>query len=337
MKKVLLILIPIFLLIAFAFQMMEGDPTSDFIDSLSPEQRKKAMLDFEDQRKLDWHFLPSTIFLREGIPLDELSSPQLKKLEKLMLTFLSKSGYEKVEKINSLEEVLRAISGDSLIRDPGKYFTTFYGDPTHDKVWAMSFEGHHVSLNFTVVNGEVSSTPRFLGSNPAMIPEGPRKGERTLQIEEDLGFDLINSCSEDQKKKAIFQEDSFKDILSFNIPKVDPLVPAGIPYSELDSDQQNKLMRLIDEYLNTMPKKSAMERMDKIMDEDLSDLYFGWVGALKLGSAHYYRIQGKSFLVEFDNSQNRANHIHSVWRDFDGDFGRDLIHEHYQTSPDHKQ
>ncbi|WP_075348787.1 DUF3500 domain-containing protein [Algoriphagus marinus] len=337
MKKALIILIPILLLIAFAFQRIEkSDPTSDFIDSLSPEQRKKAVLDFEDQRKLDWHFFPSTMFLREGIPLDELNSLQLDKLEKLMLTFLSKSGYEKVEKIKGLEDVLRTISGDSIMRDPGKYFTTFYGDPTKDQVWAMSFEGHHVSLNFTVVDGKVSSTPRFLGANPAMIPEGPRKGDRTLQEEEDLGFDLINSFSEGQKQKAIFQEESFKDIVSFNIPKVDPFAPVGIQYSELDVEQQKKLMRLIDEYLNTMPKKSAIERRNKIMEEDLSDIYFGWVGALNLGSAHYYRIQGKSFLVEFDNSQNKANHIHTVWRDFDGDFGRDLIHEHLQSSPHHQ-
>ncbi|MDG1279148.1 MAG: DUF3500 domain-containing protein [Algoriphagus sp.] len=335
MKKTLLILIPLCLLIPFAFQMMGEDPASKFIDSLSPEQRSKVVLDFEDQRKLDWHFFPSTMFSREGIPLDELSSPQLEKLEELMLTFLSKSGYEKVEKIKGLEDVLRAISGDSVMRDSGKYFTTFYGDPKNDPVWAMSFEGHHISLNFTVVDGEVSSTPRFLGANPAMIPEGPRKGDRTLQEEEDLGFDLINSFTEAQKQKAIFQEESFKDIVSFNIPKVDPFEPAGIPYSELDADQQKKLMRLIDEYLNTMPKKSAMERRDKIMEEDLSDIYFGWVGAFKLGSAHYYRIQGKTFLIEFDNSQNNANHIHTVWRDFDGDFGRDLIHEHLQSSPHH--
>jgi hypothetical protein len=199
----------------------------------------------------------------------------------------------------------------------------------------MSFEGHHISLNFTISGEEIVASPRFFGANPAMIPKGPRKGDRTLEEEEDLGFDLINSMDLQQQEKAIFQEESFKDIVSLNLPEISPMKPVGIRYSELNPDQQKQLVRIIDQYLSNMPTKIAKARREKVMSEDLSDLYFGWVGAKSLGAAHYYRIQAKTFLIEFDNSQNNANHIHTVWRDFEGDFGRDLIREHYAQSHAH--
>lgn len=314
---------------------MKPDPVGDFISSLNPEQKDKALLALDDPKKEDWHFFPSTMFEREGIPLKELNSEQKEKLHSLLQSVLSKSGYEKTLEVIELENVLKELSGDSVMRDSEKYFTTFYGNPMTDDLWSMSFEGHHISLNFTVSGDEVIASPRFWGANPAMIPDGPRKGERTLAIEEDLGFALINSMDEDQLKKAVFQEKSFRDIVTLNLPKISPLEPVGVSYNEMSPDQQKKLIKLINQYIDTMPSKTAKARRKQLLAEDLSSLYFGWVGAKELGAAHYYRVQGKTFLIEFDNSQNNANHIHTVWRDFDGDFGRDLIKEHYEESHSH--
>lgn len=275
------------------------------------------------------------MYQREGVSLKELNPQQRNAVDDLLRHYLSKAGFEKTQTIMGLEEVLRSFSGDSVLRDPEAYFVSVYGDPSGDRPWAWSFEGHHVSLNFTVVGDAVVSTPRFFGSNPGRIPSGPREGERTLKIEEDMGFDLVNSLTPAQLEKAIFQQESFKEIVSINLPKVDPLDPVGIAFNELNENQQKDLIRIIDEYLSALPKKAAKDRRKQVEAEGFSNITFGWVGAKELGSAHYYRIQGTSFLIEFDNSQNEANHIHTVWRDFNGDFGRDLIQEHYARSAHH--
>jgi hypothetical protein len=236
----------------------------------------------------------------------------------------------------SLENVLLEISGDSIMRNPDKYSVAFYGNPEKDSLWSWSFEGHHLSLNFSILNGNTSISPRFLGASPATILSGSRNNERTLHKEEDLGLDLINALSKEQKEMAIIQDKSSLSIVTKNAIEVDPLYPAGIKYEALNSSQQDVFLKLLYEYLSTVPEIEAKKRMDKIKNEEMDEVRFGWAGATNSGEGHYYRIQGKSFLIEFDNSQNNANHIHTVWRDFDGDFGRDLIKEHYMNSDHHK-
>ncbi len=335
MKKPILLAAGALLGTLFVFMLFKENPASEFLNALSTEQRNKVVLAFDDPRKEVWHFIPSSMFQREGISIKELSLSQQDQLFSLLQHYLSKSGYEKARKIMDLETVLREFSGDSIMRDPGKYFVSFYGDPAKDDIWAWSFEGHHISLNFAVDGEQVRATPRFFGSNPGMILTGPREGERTLKAEEDLGFTLINALSEAQQKQAIFQEESFRDIVTSNLPEIDPLKPAGIGFEQLDKMQQMMLIQIIDEYLKALPKKQENERRNQIQEEGLDKVYFGWVGAKDSSSAHYYRVQGESFLIEFDNSQNKANHIHTVWRDFNGDFGRDLIKEHYANSDHH--
>jgi hypothetical protein len=335
MKKVYSLIVLGLLGVVVAMQLLKPEPIKDLLNSFNPEQKEKAIFALDDPKKEDWHFFPSTMFEREGVPIKEMNPRQREVLHSVLKSFLSKSGYEKTLEIMELENVLKSFGEDSVMRDSGKYFISFYGNPMTDDLWSMSFEGHHISLNFTISGEEIVASPRFFGANPAMIPKGPRKGDRTLEEEEDLGFDLINSMDLQQQEKAIFQEESFKDIVSLNLPEISPMKPVGIRYSELNPDQQKQLVRIIDQYLSNMPTKIAKARREKVMSEDLSDLYFGWVGAKSLGAAHYYRIQAKTFLIEFDNSQNNANHIHTVWRDFEGDFGRDLIREHYAQSHAH--
>ena len=335
MKKVYLVIILGFVGLVVAMQGLKPDPVNHLLSSLSPDQKAKAIYALADPKKLDWHYFPSTMFNREGLPIKEMNAAQKKLAHAVLKSMLSKSGYEKTLEIMELENVLRSFGQDTVMRDPEKYFMSFYGDPMSDNLWSMSYEGHHLSLNFTVSGDEVIASPRFIGANPAMIPEKPRKGDRTLATEEDLGFALINSLDASQQQKAIFQTESFKDIVSGNLPEIDPMKLVGINYSDLNAAQQKQLIEIIDLYLSTMPSKIASERRQKVMDEDLSDLYFGRVGAKALGSAHYYRIQAKTFLIEFDNSQNNANHIHTVWRDFEGEFGRDLIREHMAKAHSH--
>jgi hypothetical protein len=299
---------------------------------LDGEQLSRLIMPFDDMSRKDWHYLPGKMWPRTGLQLGELNDNQKNTFSQMLQSFLSKSGYDKTQKIIGLENILVELGGDPNFRDPGAYFVAIYGNPATDSLWAWSFEGHHVSLNFTVSNGRLSTAPRFFGASPATIPEGSRKGERTLSREEDLAMELINALADDQKEEAIFQHLPFLDIVTTNATEVSPLKPVGIEAAKLTAKQQDLLKQLLQEYLSSIPRSLAIERESKINEEDFAEIRFGWAGALTKGQGHYYRIQGKTFLIEFDNTQDDANHIHTVWRDFDGDFGRDLIREHYLNS-----
>jgi hypothetical protein len=334
MKKLILIATLGICTIFLASIYFKTSPAISVFNSLSSEQQAKAKYDFNDQDRFQWHYLPATSFKRPGIALTDLDPKQKEMVFELLKANLSKSGYDKTMSIIDLENVLAEIEGNTERRDPEKYHIAFYGDP-NDAAWAWSFQGHHVALHFTISGDRVAFVPRFLGANPAMIKEGKRKGERTLRMEEDLGFELINDLSDAQKAKAIIPNHQFGDIKTANSAEAHPLDPFGIKTQELNENQNEMLKAIIKEYLSIMPDDLAAHRLNRLREEDMNEIRFAWAGSFKLGAAHYYRIQGKTFLIEFDNSQNNANHIHSVWRDFNGDFGRDLIKEHYQNTEHH--
>ncbi len=335
MRKRVLIFVLLFPTLLHAYQLPNNGRAVRFLKSLTDEQREITQLQFTDPSKTNWHYLPGAMWPRSGIQLNELSQEQSELFYEFLKTYLSISGYVKTQKIMDLESVLAEIEGRSTFRDPGKYYVAFYGNPENDSLWAWSFEGHHISLNFSILNNNISIAPRFMGANPATIKEGSRKGERTLAREEDLGYELINNFSELQKINAIIQDFPFAGIVTSNSSETDPLKPVGIKMEELNQNQRIILTEIINEYVSAMPSEVANKRMEHLNAEDFDEIRFGWAGSIERGKPHYYRVQGKSFLIEFDNTQNNANHIHSVWRDFDGDFGRDLLEEHYQNSSHH--
>lgn len=314
----------------FRFHGLSADLASLLIESTTESQRKKLCIPFESEKRFDWSYLPAYSVPRNGLALKEMTVGQRELVGQLLAVSLSESGYQKVKLIMSLEEILASLENNSG-RDPGLYFVSIFGSPSGEAPWAWQLDGHHLSLHFTVVNGEVAYTPRFLGANPAEVKQGPRQGLRVLNREEDLAFELLRSLTAGQLDKAVFSEGTFtdRDIATKNAAKVDPLQPTGILLKELTAEQQRLLWAIVDEYLSVMPEKDAGKRKSQIAANDPETIRFGWAGSRQLGAPHYYRIQGPTFLIEFDNSQGRGNHIHSVWRDFDGDFGRDLIREHY--------
>ncbi len=308
-----------------------------FLATLDDAQKEKVLLPLDDASRERWHYFPSSMWPRPGLSLHDLNAEQEAALFALLQASLSEIGYGKVRQIMSLESVLRELEGNARLRDPRAYWVAVYGNPAGQRPWAWSFEGHHLSLNFTVVRGQVAASPRFLGANPATIRSGPRQGERTLQQEQDLAFELLHSLTPEQQRRALIAPKAYPDILSGNESRVKPLPQEGLPAAALDARQQALLRRLIDEYLSVLPPALADTRRRKIESEDWSALHFAWAGSTAPGRPHYYRIQGNTFLIEFDNSQDGANHIHSVWREFDGDFGRDLLQEHYRTAPHHRR
>jgi hypothetical protein len=238
-----------------------------------------------------------------------------------------------------LEKVLRAIEGGvergaRFPRDHEAYRFAVFGTPGDKTAWGWRLEGHHISVRFDVVGGSaISSTPAFFGSNPAEVRDGPQKGTRVLGAEEDAARALLDALDAAQRTMAIIQPDAPADIVTMILPKVDPLSPVGIKASALTSPQREKLMQLIDVYAGLMTPDVASDRMDHLKKAGVDGIAFAWAGDTAKGKKHYYRLQGPTFLVEYDNTQNDGNHIHSVWRDFNGDFGRDLLREHIKSQP----
>jgi len=303
----------------------------DFLVSLNPEQKAKATFELKSDERENWHFIPKD---RNGLPFKQMTGPQRELAKKLLQSALSKEGYGKVTNIMSLELVLFDLENKSPKRDPELYYISIFGKPARNGTWGWRVEGHHMSANFTVVAGkEVSGTPSFLGSNPGEVKDGSRKGVRVLGNEEDLGRQLAKSLSAEQRKTAIYSQEAPKDILTGSMRKVKPLETAGLPQAQMTKDQTDQLMKLINEYLNRNRAPLAAADLKKIKNAGIEKIYFAWAGGMERGEPHYYRIQGPTFLMEYDNTQNDANHVHAVWRDFENDFGEDILRKHYEQTP----
>ena len=304
--------------------------TTAFLALLASDQKQKAAYSFNDEERLNWHFIPRT---RNGISFNDLNNAQRQSATKVLHAFLSAKGYSKVEQIRGLENVLAEIEVNGrFVRDPDAYFITVFGDPSMSDTWAFRFEGHHISLHWTFVEGNgIASSPQFFGTNPAEVKQGAKAGLRVLAAEEDLARELAKSLSAPQQASAVLNVAAPRDIFTAAEVVISPLENTGIAYSSLNSTQQSLLMQLIEEVAAAQPGAIADERMERVRNNNTDDIKFTWIGGTEQGDAHYYRIQGVGFLIEYDNTQNDANHIHLVWREFDGDFGRDLIRLHYDN------
>ncbi len=304
-----------------------------FLAALSPEQKAKATFSFEDAERVNWFFVPIE---RKGLPLREMSPFQRHLASALLSAGLSQTGYIKAVTIMSLEDVLRIMEKDSgERRNPEKYYFSIFGTPSDTGTWGYRVEGHHISQNYTIVNGQVVDAPSFFGDNPAEVREGPRAGLRVLANEEDLGRAVVASLDAGQKKTAIVDEKAPGEILTSNSREAALKGQAsGLSAARMTPAQFAKLTAVLDEYANNMPEQVAQARQEQIKKAG-KNIFFAWAGGQKRGDPHYYRIQTAAFLIEFDNTQNGANHSHTVWRDFTGDFGGDLLKAHYQAS--HKQ
>jgi hypothetical protein len=307
--------------------------TEAFLDALDATQRDQATFSFEADERLNWHFIPRE---RKGVSLKSLNPGQRRAAMALLRTGLSKVGYRKVTLIRDLESVLARLEGSErrFPRDPDLYFFSVFGTPSTSGTWGWRYEGHHCSLNFTIVKGEmVVSEPLFVGANPARVLDGALSGLRTLAVEEDEARALLKSLNDEQKKQAILSDEAPADILTKADRTVKMLEDKGIAYSDLNEGQRNRVRRLVEEYARTVPSPLADARLAEIDAAGWDAIKFAWMGGPDPGQGHYYRIQGKTFLIELDNTQNNANHVHAVWRDFKGDFGRDVLAMHYRLYP----
>jgi hypothetical protein len=306
-----------------------AEMTKHFLASLTPEQKAKATYEFKHDERLNWHFIPKT---RNGLPLKEMTPAQRHIAHALLSTALSQRGYMKASLIMSLEQVLKEIEvGGRMVRDAELYFVTIFGMPGGKEPWGWRWEGHHLACNFTVVNGtDVMVTPTFMGSNPAEVRDGPRTGLRVLAAEEDLARKLLLSFNEEQRRTAIYTNRAPSDIISGTNRPAMLLKPAGLAMGQMNQTQQTILMDLLKEYFYRARPEVAELDVKKVQALSPDKVTFAWAGPTEPKQGHYYRIQAPHFLIEYDNTQNNANHIHAVWRDLERDFGGDPLKKHYE-------
>ena len=314
-----------------AHTAMAGAATA-FLSSLPAQARQRAVFPFGDKERMNWHYVPRS---REGVAFKAMPAASRAAAHELMKASLGAAGYAKAVNVIQLEGVLRQLETfGGLMRDPENYLVTVFGTPGPGAPWGWRLEGHHLSLNFTLVPGKpIAVTPAFFGANPAEVRSGTHKGLRTLGREEDLGRTLAQAMDEGQRRRMLIADRSLGDIVAG--PGRSLTSPAGIPAADLTAPQREMLARLVEEYARNMRSEMADAELRRMREAGVERLQFAWAGPLEPGQAYYYRVQGPTLLIELDNTQNDANHVHSVWHDPRNGFGADLLRAHYEHGHPH--
>jgi len=302
--------------------------------SLNSEQQGKILFALNDKERFDWHYIPRP---RPGVSFKSMTAPQQARADALLREALSEEGHRTLNNIRLLDQVLWERTHNP-IRDSALYYFTLFGQPSPRGPWGWRVEGHHVSLNFTLQGGQVvSTTPFFFGANPAEVREGSHRGLRTLAQEEDLGRRLLKILNAEQRRQALINVEAPEEIVTGTARKPDLGAPVGVAYSEMTPEQQKALQELLEMYARRLRTELAEAELARIRAAGMEKVHFAWAGGSEPGQPHYYRLHGPTFVIEYDNTQDNANHIHTVWRDFERDFGPDPLRAHYATSPHHRK
>lgn len=294
-----------------------------FLASLTPAQKAEATFKFDDPERLNWHFIPRP---RKGVPLKALEGASLKAAHAFIRSGLSEAGYDQTLNVMSLEELLYLLeAGDRdarrANRDPGKYYLSVFGEPSDSGIWGWRLEGHHISLNFTIKDGKVvSSTPEFFGANPGTVDAGKGRQIRVLGPEEDIARQILKLCSPEQQKVCWISKEAPKEVPGPNEAQAAVSAPVGLPYAQMSEDQKKLVHELLGEYLKNLPSDIEADRRAAINSAGMDKIQFAWYGLSELHEPHHYRVQGPTFVIEYNNTQNNANHVHSMWRNLGGDF-----------------
>lgn len=306
-----------------------------FVSGLSAAQQLEAVYPFDADERFNFHYIPRE---RKGIAFGDLNPAQQSAAMALAHSCLSAAAVQRFEGLLELEKVLKAIEGrseDDHYRDPRKYYFTVFGVPGGNTTWGWRLEGHHISFNFSVKDGKiVSGTPAFIGSNPAIVKSGPQQGKQLLKDETELGFAMVGMLSGQQLQSSLLAGAIPGEIITAASRKASLEKKEGLRYADMSAAQKAQLLTLIKCYVYRFTKLFADDMLKAIQAAGLDEIRFAWAGPVTAqeGKAYYYRVQGPGFIIEYDNSQNNANHVHTVMRDLQHDFGGDELLEHYRTS-----
>ncbi|WP_172899128.1 DUF3500 domain-containing protein [Micromonospora coriariae] len=302
---------------------------SALLAALDPTARDRAVHPFDDETARRWlEYRPRP---RPGACLAELDIVGRKAAHRLLATALSPSAYAQAMAIVALEEVLDRAEGWQRGRHSGDYWIAVFGDPVRDDRWAWRLEGHHLSVNMTVVDDQVSPAPIFFGANPAAVRYAGRPVSRPLGPEEDLARALLDALGPAERDAAIIADEAPADIISATRGRVDGrLEPLGVPASRLGPTGRALLDQVVALYLDRLSPELAIREARRL---DGGQLHFAWAGPTRPGQRHYYRVQGDDLLIEYDNTTDDGNHAHTVLRRPASDFGADVLAAHHQTDP----
>jgi hypothetical protein len=315
-----------------AHELMARAATA-FLAALDAGKQRRAAFAFGDAERRNWHYVPRR---RQGLPFKDMPATARAATHELMKAALSTVGYEKAVNVIRLEEVLRQLETLGFFRDPENYYVSVFGTPGASGPWGWRLEGHHLSLNFTLVPGRpVAVTPAFMGANPAQVPSGPHQGLRALKEEQDLGLALAQSVAASGSSRLLIATSSLGDIVSGPGRLEHLKAPAGVALADMNAEQRALALRLLQTYAQNMRPEIAAQEMRTMQDAGIERIHFAWAGPIEAARPHYYRVHGPTVLIEYDNTQNDANHIHSVWHDPRNDFGADLLRAHYQMGSHH--
>ncbi|MBL6615884.1 MAG: DUF3500 domain-containing protein [Reyranella sp.] len=302
-----------------------ADQASRFLASLDDGQRRKVSIAFDAPNRLDWHYIPRS---RAGLTLGEMTPVQAEAARSLFATVLNEQGLSLLDGVRLVEGVLREQQGS--FRDPDRYYVSIFGTPGRFP-WGWRFEGHHLSLNVALpAAANIAVTPFFVGAHPATVREGPHKGFRLLGASEDLAREIMTGLSESQQRIALIANRSFGDIVASPQREQDLGQPRGLQLGAMDGAARQRVEALMDRFLGTLAPDLVTAQKRRVMEQGVDQFRFAWAGSLQRGEGYYFRVHGPVTLIEYDNTQNSANHIHSVWRDLAADFGNDPLGDHYR-------
>ena len=285
---------------------------TQFLNGLTDPQRTTASYAITDPEYLRWHWTMTSGFPRNGLVLRDMDATQRELALALLRASISEAGFQKSIDIIQLQP---EIGGD-----PENYYVTIFGTPGNP-TWSWRFEGHHLSRRFTIAGDKITITPFFHGVWPTVS----EAGKVIMQREEWAARELVRSLDATLRSQVVFQEQSLTRHVTWNENYVKPLDPVGAPLAALNNDQQALAMEIIHAWMGTQSEAIAKTHLDRIQAHGADNIRFGWAGSMEERRPHYYRIQGPSFLLEYDNTRNGSTHIHSVWRVFDEDFGQGLV------------
>jgi hypothetical protein len=326
------------------------------LNLLGTALQSKALFPMSSDERFNWHYIPTfvgslpnaaqmNLHKRSGVSLKEMTLEQRLAAHALLRSALSTQGYLKTTAIMHLEDVLREIEitlgrnvkEATAIRDPELYFFSFFGSPSQDLAWGWRVEGHHLSLHFCLIgNRLIAPMPAFMGSNPAVVAHGTHAGSRIFTAEEHLARELVMSFDARQSSQAIIAATAPNEIITKNDRKANMGTPSGLAVAKMTGAQRDLLMKLVQEYVGNFSPALMDTELNKIKTDGIERIHFAWAGSNEPGKAHYYRLHSPKLLIEYDNSQNNANHIHTVYRHLENDFGVDMLRQHYEKSAHHK-